>query len=62
MVTAGPELGTFATKLAAAIARRHALDDIAGAGEAVPPGLMLIVEAEIRAAEAALKQGARHGQ
>jgi len=47
--------------LAAAIARRHALDEIAGAGEAVPAGVMLNAEAEIRAAEAALKQEAHHG-
>jgi hypothetical protein len=38
------------------------LDDIAEVGDAVPHALILQSEAAIRAAEAALKQGARHGQ
>jgi NAD(P)H-dependent flavin oxidoreductase YrpB (nitropropane dioxygenase family) len=50
------ELSPFASKLAAAVARRHALDQIAETGMDVPAGLLQDAEARIRAAEGELKQ------
>ena len=45
------DLSPFASKLATAIAHRHALDRLADGGEAVPAEIMHQVEASVRAAE-----------
>jgi hypothetical protein len=45
------DLSPFASKLAAAIAYRHALDRLSTSGEAVPAEIAHLAEASVRAAE-----------